>query len=650
MNTRGTRPALWSALGLLTGAAAASLWWAPPGRSELWVVWPVIVGACLAACCCAVVARRGFTATARLLAVSAAALLAAAPALAVGLHDLAVVLCVFAAAVTVPLAAFRVVEARPDSVPLRWAEGAVVVLGIGCAVASVTGPWAAVVGLGLASGTAVCAGTWVLFEVTADDDRRRVLWLVFAAVATTLGGILLFAAESGFSPGPVVTAVSTGVVSLPLPLAITVAVLAPRRADVRTVMRGTAVLIVMLSLSAAVYEGIASVWELVVGSRPGKGVPALLAAVIAAGYQPVRLRVEASMDEMLFGRSADPVETLARLGTDLTAGAPPPLWLHTLRTTLGVPGIALRQDGATIATAGAVEEGHTMVTALRVGGEQVGDLVVRLPAGHLRLPPAAASVVELVAAPLAQALYAARLSEQLRVSRGRVVTVLEEERRRMRRDLHDGLGPTLTGIAYTADAAVNLLDSDPRRAAETLRGLRADAGDAIAEIRRIVYGLRPQALDELGLVDAIRQRAVHLRAADGRPLAVTVDVPERLPSLPAAVEVAVYRVAVEAVTNIARHSGTASAAIALRLSGPASLRLTVTDTGHHTTPWRHGVGIQSMHERVERIGGRLTLRTTPQGATVTADLPLALGDTEEDPAANGSGTATVSEQAYQLDP
>jgi signal transduction histidine kinase len=113
-----------------------------------------------------------------------------------------------------------------------------------------------------------------------------------------------------------------------------------------------------------------------------------------------------------------------------------------------------------------------------------------------------------------RALHAARLSEQLCVSRGRVVTALEEERRRMRRDLHDGLGPALTGIGCTADAAVNLIATDPDRAVETLRGLCADIGDAITEIRRIVYGLRLRALDELGLVDAVRQRIAPLRTAD----------------------------------------------------------------------------------------------------------------------------------------
>ncbi|MGW7380507.1 sensor histidine kinase [Streptomyces sp. NPDC054794] len=622
----------WAGTALTAGASVASLWFAPPSSSQYWVVWAIMAGVWLAGVAVLVTPRQRGSVTprqrasvaARLLRAAALALFAAPLALAAGLPELAVGLAVLASTAVMPLAALRVVEERPASRLLCWAEVSVVATGAGCATASVLDNEAALIATTVASATTMCAAAWVLFEVTSGDDRRRVLWLVVGGAATTLGGMLLFAAENSLPMGPLAEVIVLGVLSALLPGAIAVALVLPRRADVRAVMRRAAVLIVMLALSASVYEGIAAVWQMAVGTRPGKGVPALLAAGIAAGYQPVRLRIEAVMDEMLFGRSADPVETLTRLGTDLTAGAPPPLWLHTLRSTLGVPGIELRQENTTIATAGTVDAHQTQITALRAGDEEVGDLVVGLPPGHLRLPRAAAAVIELVAAPLAQALHAARLSEQLRLSRGRVVTALEEERRRMRRDLHDGLGPALTGIAYTADAAVNLIAIDPGRAVETLRGLRADLGDTITEIRRIVYGLRPRALDELGLVDAIRQRIAPLRAADGRALTVSVDAPAQLPPLPAAVEVAAYRVAVEAVTNIARHAPVTTASLSLTIQDGTHLRVTVEDGGQCTQAWTPGVGIRSMHERVEEIGGNLTIHSSPQGATITADLPLSI--------------------------
>ena len=152
----------------------------------------------------------------------------------------------------------------------------------------------------------------------------------------------------------------------------------------------------------------------------------------------------------------------------------------------------------------------------------------------------------------------------------------------------------------------------------------AAAGAAIAEVRRIVYGLRPRALDELGLVGAVRQRVERLRAADGSPLWVVVHAPE-LPELPAAVEVAAYRVAVEAVTNVARHAGADRARVEFRLPGPDELEVTVTDPGISAAPWTPGVGLSSMRERVELVGGRFDAAGGPEGGRVSARLPLAAG-------------------------
>ena len=334
------------------------------------------------------------------------------------------------------------------------------------------------------------------------------------------------------------------------------------------------------------------------------------------------VRVRGTMDELLFGGRADAVDTLTRLGSELTAGTAPRDWLDTLRTALGVPWLALRADGVVVAESGSRDGERTEEVALRTGSAQVGDLVVALSPDQLRLPPATASVLGLVAAPLAQALHAVRLGEQLQASGRAAVVALEEQRRRMRRDLHDGLGPTLTGIAYTADAAANLVRNDPEQAADLLRGLRADAGEAIAEVRRIVHGLRPRALDELGLVGAVRQQVARLRAADGRPLRVDVHADGALDDLPAALEVVAYRVAVEAVTNVARHAGVAEADVALALRPGEALTVTVTDRGRSERAWEPGVGLRSMRERVEQIGGTLAVDAGPGGATVAAVLPL----------------------------
>jgi signal transduction histidine kinase len=193
----------------------------------------------------------------------------------------------------------------------------------------------------------------------------------------------------------------------------------------------------------------------------------------------------------------------------------------------------------------------------------------------------------------------------------------------LRRDLHDGLGPVLTGIAFKADAARNALPAGPARASELLGGLRADTTSAIADIRRLVYGLRPPALDDLGLIGSLRQQSVRLaQRPDGGSVAVQLTAPDDLPPLPAAVEVAAYRIITEAMTNASRHSG--ATRIEVRLALADGLRIEVSDDG--TGPqrgWQPGFGLISMRERAAELGGTCQAGPDPAGGgLVVASLPL----------------------------
>jgi two-component system, NarL family, sensor kinase len=230
-------------------------------------------------------------------------------------------------------------------------------------------------------------------------------------------------------------------------------------------------------------------------------------------------------------------------------------------------------------------------------------------------------VLRVLAAPLAVALHATVVSAELQASREWLVGAREEERRRIRRDLHDGLGPALTGIAFTADAAANLAD-DPRRARELLNALRRDTRAALADVRRVVDDLRPPALDELGLVGALRERAEQLSwRADGAAVRVRLVAPSELPALPAAVEVAAYRIATEALTNVARHSKARSAVVQLRYSD--RLEVSVSDDGPTLGPWSPGVGLHAMRERAAELGGALSAGPSPSGGQVRAWFPVA---------------------------
>ncbi|MEI8410632.1 MULTISPECIES: sensor histidine kinase [unclassified Kribbella] len=301
----------------------------------------------------------------------------------------------------------------------------------------------------------------------------------------------------------------------------------------------------------------------------------------------------------------------------LTAGLPGVI--ASIRSALRFPYVALIVDNTIVASDG--RPSATVVPLnLEYGGATVGALNIGLRSGESELSSADRNVLRLVAVPLAVALHATRLSTELQSSREKLVAAREEERRRLRRDLHDGLGPTLTGVAFTADAAANLIATDTDKARDLLATLRTDTRTAIADVRRLVDNLRPPALDELGLVGALRQRADQLSfRADGASIQVDVSA-DGLPPLPAALEVAAYRIATEALTNIVRHSHATSAVLALRCGD--DLEIEVTDDGPPNGEWRPGVGLHAMRERAAELGGRFEAGPSPAGGVVRASFPL----------------------------
>ncbi|HUG47560.1 MAG TPA: sensor histidine kinase [Candidatus Limnocylindria bacterium] len=199
-----------------------------------------------------------------------------------------------------------------------------------------------------------------------------------------------------------------------------------------------------------------------------------------------------------------------------------------------------------------------------------------------------------------------------------------EEERQLRRDLHDGLGPTLAAIGLKVDTAASWVDRDPATAEKLLGEVRRDLSAALVETRRLVRGLRPPALDELGLAEAIRQAADELSVGEGQPaIAVTAG---DLPTLPAAVEVAAYRIVQESLTNVVRHASAEHVDVRVWVDGD-SLRIDVSDDGvGFDMGSRPGVGTEAMRERVEALGGDCRIASAPEAGTrVTVMLPVSPG-------------------------
>ncbi|GAA4784377.1 hypothetical protein GCM10023200_17520 [Actinomycetospora chlora] len=499
----------------------------------------------------------------------------------------------------------------------RAAAGVVAVCGLAMVVAPIA-PVALPASVLLC--TALAAAVWVRADGARDLERERILWVLLGAGAAALADVhLLFAVEQ--VPGTVLAAVlvSAAVLcGLAVPASLVVALLAPRVADVRRAISGVAVVIVMVDLALGAFAGTLAVLEVTTGRPPSRAVASVVCVVVAALFHPALVRVRETLDQVMFGGRPDPVGVVSVLGDELRRGGGPQQWLDALRASVDLPSVALHHDGHVVAAAGHTD-GPVTTIPLQAGEEHVGDLVVGLPEHHRELPRATDAVLGLVAGPLARALQSARLADEVQRSRRLVVLAAEEERRRLRRDLHDGLGPVLAGVAYTADAARNVAATRPGRASELIAELRGDVAGAIAEVRRLVHDLRPPVLDQLGLVPALRQQAERItQDADGPTVTVAADA---VGTLPAAVEVAAYRVVTEAVFNVVRHAGASAATVAVRRRDGV-LDLLVADDGGAGPSWTPGVGLTSMRERLDQLGGSLDAGATPDGGRVRARIPV----------------------------
>jgi len=373
-------------------------------------------------------------------------------------------------------------------------------------------------------------------------------------------------------------------------------------------------------------------------------------------FQPLRERLQRSVNHLLYGQRDEPYAVLSRLGQRLETTLAPDALLPVIAETvaqalkLRYVAIALDQNGTQTIVAASGQPCDGLVSLpLVYQHETVGQLLLAPRAAKEPLDLADRRLLADVARQAGIAAHAVRLTADLQSSRERLVATREEERRRLRRDLHDGLAPALSGVLLRIAAARRLLPAGSAAEpllAETGADLRASVG----EVRRLVYDLRPPALDQLGLVQAIHEQAERYGTAseaDGEPgLRVEIQAPGGLPLLSAAVEVAAYRIAQEALANAARHGRARTCIVRLALHGPT--RPVASGNGHQTSRVfpagpespvlcleivddgiglpkvpRAGVGLTSMRERAAELGGTCTAERGPNGGTrVEARLPL----------------------------
>lgn len=421
-----------------------------------------------------------------------------------------------------------------------------------------------------------------------------------------------------------------------VPLAIAVAILKRGLWNIDIIINRTLVYIVLSGCLLGIYALIATALGALLRVEDNPVVTLIATAAVAVAFAPLRERLQRAVNRLMYGERHDPYEVLVRLGKQLELKLDPslvlPTILETLVSALKLPHASIyleHEDLRLSATVGAVV-GQPLSLPLMHEGRTLGALKVAeregeagFSKGDRRLLRDFARQVSVAAGAVLLRERAVRLADDLQQSRQRLVSAREEERRRLRRDLHDGLGPALASQTLLLDAGRKLLRQDPRAAEEMLGQLSTQMQEAVRDIRRVVYGLRPPALDQLGLVGALNEQA-HRMAREG--LRVNVDA-ATLPSMPAAVEVAALRIASEAMTNVVRHAGASVCDVRLNIEeneGRNLLSLEVTDDGPGLPPhYRPGVGHHGVRERAAELGGSCTIEGRSEGGTrVRAMLPI----------------------------
>ncbi|WP_214102709.1 sensor histidine kinase [Acrocarpospora catenulata] len=469
----------------------------------------------------------------------------------------------------------------------------------------------------LTAGLVVAVAAFVARFRGSDQVRRAQLrWMLLAGLLNVLL-LLVPAIVDAVTPDAAFVAANVA-----LAAAVLVAVGRYRLYDVDPLLGwtllygGLAAIVVAVDMS--IFVGLSTLLD--------EPVSAVLAAgVVAVLYAPLRARIQRWVNVIMTGRG-EPYDVVSALAKRLEESVGPEELLLEVASAVSAafrsPYVRVeldRADGRTVVAEHGSPLPGVVVLPFAYRGAPIGRLAL-VPRAGARLAEPDQRLLADVVRQAAAAVHATALTEELQQSRERLVTGIEEERRRLRRDLHDGLGPTLAAAALKVEAAGNLVSRDTGSALDTLEQVRGDLSTVLGEVRRLVHDLRPPALDQFGLAGALRQAAG--RFSDGA-LAITVTVTGDLGMLPAAVEVAAYRIASEAVLNVVRHAGAGRCDLRLSL-GVDALEVEVADDGAGVPSGALvGVGVLGMRERAEELGGHCSVSSRAAGGTrVHAVLPL----------------------------
>ena len=501
------------------------------------------------------------------------------------------------------------------------------------------------------------------FRVASPLERQQLKWIVVGytgllctslLVVSPLNEMLIARAGSMDTTRVLVLSAILDTLSLATTffssVAIVIAVLRYRLWDVDILINRTLVYGALTGIIVAAFVVMVGLLSILFQSSGNSIIAIVATGLVALLFNPLRQRLQRRVNYLMYGERDDPYVALSRLGRQLETTLAPesvlPTVVTTVRDVLKLPYVAIylqqdSQDYKIVAESASpslrIENGRIRVPGIeREGrciplvhqGETTGYIVAGPRAPNESFSSMDLRLLEDLAPQVGVAVHAVRLTADLQRSRERLVLAREEERRRLRRDLHDGLGPQLAGIALKLETLRNRMHGDPL-ADSILADLAKRTQDATADIRHLVYELRPPTLDEFGLVMALREGVAQFAQQGANGVRITFDAPESLPPLPAAVEVAVYRIVQEALTNVIRHADAQNCYIDLGLDESGCfLCLEIRDDGKGLDLKRRaGVGLNSMRERAEELGGSFTITSIPTGGThLTVQLPCRVSD------------------------
>jgi signal transduction histidine kinase len=474
-------------------------------------------------------------------------------------------------------------------------------------------------------------------------QRQQIRWIVWGALVATLGLALQILNEVEYVGLSFLSYFFRDFVIYPfgqllkllLPVSVVFAIRRYRLWDINILINRALVYGALTTIIIGIYVIVVGVLGTVIQGRGNLLVSILATGLVAVLVQPLRDRLQRGVNRMMYGERDDPITVLSRLGQRLEGTLAPdavlPSLVETIAQTLKLPYVAIEiTTDNYLESSPIIAYGQLQSDLIRLPliyqSETIGQLIVASRAQGEALSPMDRHLLDNIAHQAGMAVHAVNLTTDLQRSRQHLVTAREEERRRLRRDLHDGLGPNLASQGLKLAAVKQLLENNPAASIPLLDQVMEQNKSTVADVRRLVYGLRPPALDELGLVAAIRD---HVAGMDGKSaLQIDISEPEeKLPPLSAAVEVAAYRIVLEALTNVIRHAQAKHCAIRFSLSrngSSATLNFEIQDDGKGMPEVHHaGVGLRSMRERAEEIGGTCVAESNGrQGTCISVKVPL----------------------------